>query len=185
MKYEAGTSKPMEEVTLQDMLEYPIWTFALDEEGIDGQDETWQKPILSRDVKKEYLDVYILLKIKNTDQYISGNLYTDKMTLSDIALWKNGRWLAIGDTDELEYPLYLISAPSIENIENVKFVVNNQKQKGELAIPRERKSINLFNFKENKKMKNKGSIIGTIITVACVTLAVNLLRPKVLFLIKI
>lgn len=49
----AGVSKPMEEVTLQDMLEYPIWTFALDEEDVDGQDETWQKPILSRDVKKE------------------------------------------------------------------------------------------------------------------------------------
>lgn len=53
MLYKKGGSRPMEDVTLQDMLEYPIWTFAIDEEGVDGQDETWQKPIFSKDVKKK------------------------------------------------------------------------------------------------------------------------------------
>lgn len=75
-----------------------------------------------------------MLKIEYTNQYILANLYIDEMTLSDIAIWENNHWLPIGDIRELEYPLYLISIPTIEGIENVKFVVNNQKQKEELII---------------------------------------------------
>ena len=40
-----GESKPIEQVTLDDILLFPIWIWALDEEDKEGQDETWQKNI--------------------------------------------------------------------------------------------------------------------------------------------
>lgn len=52
----------MEEVNLEDFQKNPIWIFALDEEEIEGQDETWLKPVLnSTDVTSEMVEVYILL----------------------------------------------------------------------------------------------------------------------------
>lgn len=65
MKYETGQSKPIGDVTLDDMLKYPIWIFAIDEEGEEDQDETWQKPITnSSNVGKELFEAYILLNEK-------------------------------------------------------------------------------------------------------------------------
>ncbi len=39
MAYKTGQSKSLDDITLKDVLQYPIWEWALDEEGVDGQDE--------------------------------------------------------------------------------------------------------------------------------------------------
>lgn len=124
MTIRMGNSKPMEEVTLQDMLEYPIWTFALDEEDIEGQDETWQKPIYSTNVLPGYIAVYILLKIEQTDQYVSADLDIKRMTLADVALWQDDEWIPIHDVEWLSHPLTLISIPTIKGVENMKFIIS-------------------------------------------------------------
>ncbi|MEP7377903.1 MAG: hypothetical protein ABI675_31180 [Chitinophagaceae bacterium] len=46
MAYTTGKSKSLDNITLDDALKYPIWEWALDEEKKDGQDETWQRPIV-------------------------------------------------------------------------------------------------------------------------------------------
>jgi hypothetical protein len=42
------TRKPVTELTPADLEAYPVWEFALDEETVPGQDETWVRPIDSR-----------------------------------------------------------------------------------------------------------------------------------------
>ena len=37
-------SKPVDELTLEDFKESPIWEWAIDEEENDEQDETWVRP---------------------------------------------------------------------------------------------------------------------------------------------
>jgi len=46
------TRKPVDDLTVEDFLAYPIWEFALDEEGIEGRDETWVRPVDSKQVPK-------------------------------------------------------------------------------------------------------------------------------------
>jgi hypothetical protein len=41
-------SKPIDLLTPADIEQHPIWEFAIDEEGIEGQDETWVRPFHCR-----------------------------------------------------------------------------------------------------------------------------------------
>jgi hypothetical protein len=42
------TRKAVDSLTAPDLAAFPVWEFALDEEGVDGQDETWVKPVDTR-----------------------------------------------------------------------------------------------------------------------------------------
>ena len=44
MKTTISTRKPVDEITAEDLRCFPIWEYALDEEGDPDQDETWIKP---------------------------------------------------------------------------------------------------------------------------------------------
>jgi hypothetical protein len=39
------TRKPITDLTPADLDAFPIWEYALDEEGVEGQDETWVRPL--------------------------------------------------------------------------------------------------------------------------------------------
>jgi hypothetical protein len=39
------TRKPVEKLTLGDFRAFPVWKYADDEEGIEGRDETWVRPV--------------------------------------------------------------------------------------------------------------------------------------------
>ncbi len=39
------TRKPIDQITVADLVDFPIWEFCLDEEGVEGMDETWVRPL--------------------------------------------------------------------------------------------------------------------------------------------
>jgi hypothetical protein len=39
------TRKPIDALTIEDLEAFPVWEFATDEEGVEGQDETWVRPL--------------------------------------------------------------------------------------------------------------------------------------------
>ena len=45
-----NTRKPVTELTVEDFHAFPIWEFATDEEGVEGQDETWVRPVLRNQI---------------------------------------------------------------------------------------------------------------------------------------
>ncbi|WP_116809424.1 hypothetical protein [Steroidobacter cummioxidans] len=46
------TRKPIDELTASDLSEFPIWEYASDEEEVEGQDETWVRPVDAQVVRK-------------------------------------------------------------------------------------------------------------------------------------
>jgi hypothetical protein len=40
-----ATRKPIDQITVPDLVDFPIWEFCLDEEGAEGMDETWVRPL--------------------------------------------------------------------------------------------------------------------------------------------
>lgn len=42
------TRKPIDELVPDDLVAFPIWEFAMDEEGEPDRDETWVRPVRSR-----------------------------------------------------------------------------------------------------------------------------------------
>lgn len=117
-----GKAKPMDDVTLEDMLQYPIWVFALDEEGDEGQDETWLKPVLNiTDVDESLYEAYILLKTEHNNLYVSASLDIDRMKLDDVCFWANDEWKPISELQDVDCPLKLTSIPSLKGEDNFIF----------------------------------------------------------------
>jgi hypothetical protein len=53
MKATLSTRKPVDKISLDDLRIFPVWEYALDEEGQPGQDETWIKPVKTAVVPTE------------------------------------------------------------------------------------------------------------------------------------
>ncbi len=122
MAYKTGQSKSLDDINLKDVLENPIWEWALDEEGIEGQDETWQRPILDTDnVTDEIFNPTITLKIKDTDIYGSGEYDNEKQSISAISIWTDGGWETL-DNSKILTPIIFISIPKINGKENLEFL---------------------------------------------------------------
>lgn len=125
MSYKTGNSKPLEEITLEDILENPIWEWSLDGEDNDEQDETWQRPIIETDnVTMEMYNPTISLKIKNTDLFGSAEYDYETESLSAISIWKENEWILLSDFEK-STPITFISIPKINGIENVEFVCDD------------------------------------------------------------
>src|ERR1039458_7061739 len=45
--------KAVDKLTVADLVAFPIWEFAIDEEGVEGQDETWVRPVKRKHVPSE------------------------------------------------------------------------------------------------------------------------------------
>ena len=48
-----ATRKPIDQITVPDLVDFPIWEFCLDEEGVEGIDETWVRPLAAAAVPNE------------------------------------------------------------------------------------------------------------------------------------
>jgi len=52
VKITTSTRKPIHLLTIQDLEAFPVWIYALDEEVIEGRDETWIKPLRTNRIPK-------------------------------------------------------------------------------------------------------------------------------------
>jgi hypothetical protein len=125
MPYSTGESKSLDDITLEDVLKYPIWEWALDEEGEVGQDETWQRPIIDTDNLTD--DIYnptITFKIKDTDLFGSAEFDDDTQSLSAISIWLDNKWKVLSET-QITTPTIFIAIPKIDGVQDVEFICNN------------------------------------------------------------
>ena len=63
--------KPVNHLTLADLERFPIWEFALDEEGVEGQDETWVRPVESNAIPRDSRS----LTVSATFTLANGNIH--------------------------------------------------------------------------------------------------------------
>ena len=58
------TRKPIDTLQQKDLETFPIWEFAMDEEGIEEQDETWVKPVASQIIPKNSYSLSVAARFK-------------------------------------------------------------------------------------------------------------------------
>lgn len=117
-----GESKPLESITLDDVLAHPIWVWAIDEEDKPGQDETWQKPVINTsDVSHHLVDPIITIRIKGRDIHGSATYNHRRKMLNGISLWIDGKWVGLREAKDIPHPLFLIAIPTIRGKSNMEF----------------------------------------------------------------
>ena len=132
MEFATGRSKSLEDITLEDCLEQPIWVWALDEEGVDGQDETWQKPVTgATEVTPELIAHFLVLNIPfnvvGTDLLGSGDYDHERGEIGGFAIWQDGGWKPrLRDVEGLTFPVEFEALPPICGRAGVRFVCNSQ-----------------------------------------------------------
>jgi hypothetical protein len=122
MSYTTGKAKSLDGITLDDVLTYPIWEWALGGETEPGQDETWQWPIISTtDVTPDMSQPTITFRIKGTNEYGSAEYNLEEDVLENISIWNNDEWISIYDKENMDFPVIFVAIPSIKGKENVEF----------------------------------------------------------------
>ena len=122
MSYTTGRSKSLEDITLSDVLQYPIWEWALENETEQMQDETWQQPVIDTDnVTDEIYCPIITLSIKGTNLFASAEFDHDTQSLSSISVWADSQWKILADI-QIQTPIVFVSIPKIEGVEKTEFI---------------------------------------------------------------
>jgi hypothetical protein len=73
------TRKPIQALTLADLAEFPIWEYADDEEGLEGRDETWVRPLAARAVPRKSYTI-----VAADFRAASGREYKGSITVSRV-----------------------------------------------------------------------------------------------------
>ena len=123
MKFEFGAPKALDDISLQDAMNHPIWLWAW-EAGLEGEveDETWQCPVLNTsDVTDAMTEPVVTLRIEGNDVIGSASYNAELDQLEAISIWENGAWTGIQETT-LATPITLIAVPSIRGVTGVRFV---------------------------------------------------------------
>lgn len=96
--------KPVDELTIEDLKENPIWEWAIDEEENEEQDETWVKPSEQRNFTEELNGSIVLgeLNINNGDRFpmmCSLDIEEDEASISSVVYYhdKQDEYVALED----------------------------------------------------------------------------------------
>lgn len=92
-----GPLKRLEDITLQDMRENPIWVCDLSGEWEEGYDETSQRPLteanhVTEDMLDEFVSVSVLIKFTNSDEWGSADV-DENGNLCALAVWRENEWI--------------------------------------------------------------------------------------------
>ncbi len=112
-----GPLKSLEDITIHDMMQYPIWVEDLSGESRDDFDETAQRPVTNtRDVTtkmlREYVKVNVLIEIEGTDILASADVEEDA-SLSGLVAWIDDSWIDLNKHIDDSVAIYVRPVPSI------------------------------------------------------------------------
>lgn len=117
MDYITGTPKLFDDVTYDDIIQYPIWLVAFNVTGVED-DQVYQQPVLNSDnITADLENPFITLSIKNTDHYISAEYYFEREMLNKIDVWNSEDEIRC-----LKFPIILVAVPKIDGVELVEFL---------------------------------------------------------------
>ncbi|PGM88152.1 hypothetical protein [Bacillus cereus] len=106
-------SKPVDELTIEDLKQNPIWEWAIDEEENEECDETWVKPVETINFTEELNGSIVLGKliIHNDEKFpmmCSIDIENNEVLISSIVFYneKEDEYIAIEDVvKKVEMPL--------------------------------------------------------------------------------
>jgi hypothetical protein len=127
-----GKSKPVDELTIEDLKENPIWEWAIDEEN-EEQDETWVTPSETKNFTEELNGSIVSgeLTTNNGDKFpmmCSLDIEDDKVSISSVVFYndKEDEYYALEDVvKKIELPLSINLTLTINGEpRSLKFTVN-------------------------------------------------------------
>lgn len=81
MKPTRKTRKPVGDLTPSDLEAFPIWEYAIDEEDVEGQDESWVRPVAASKIPaKSYSQI-----VSSSFRTSSGQQFSGYMIVSPAA----------------------------------------------------------------------------------------------------
>ena len=118
-----GAPVSLDDITLAQVLQHPIWVWAWEagrEE--EAEDEACQCPVIGTDnVTAGFTEPVITVRVKGTDVYGSGSYNLERDQLEAISLWQDNAWIILQETT-LPTPIVLVAVPSIDGAAGVEFV---------------------------------------------------------------
>lgn len=105
--------KPVGDLTLEDIRAYPVWRYLLEEEGVDGQDESWVTP--EKNLSVSSLANHVVgtqVRLQNGETYwailseISLNSQRKTHVFIGIDIEHAGSWFTLMRLGEIGYDRY-------------------------------------------------------------------------------
>ena len=133
-KLNLGNLKNLDDITLDDMKNNPIWINDVSGEWEDEFDESSERPVLgatdiTKGMRSEFISISMLVEFPNDDAFGSANLEDDG-TISCVAIWENNEWVdgrkAFQNKDNVDIKLI----PTVEGEANILFVYDPKSDKG-------------------------------------------------------
>ncbi|MEI9926097.1 MAG: hypothetical protein WDN50_24300 [Bradyrhizobium sp.] len=97
-----ATRKPIDQITAADLVDFPVWEFCLDEEGVEGMDETWVRPLAAAAVPNEGYSLSVAAEFETASGLRVNGLMgvttaEGEVEISQAVLLFDGKYLFVPD----------------------------------------------------------------------------------------
>ena len=101
-----ATRKPIDQITVADLVDFPIWEFCLDEEGVESMDETWVRPLAAAAVPNEAYSLSVAAEFETAsglrvNGLVGVTTIAGEVEISEAVLLFDGKYLFVPRIDAL------------------------------------------------------------------------------------
>jgi len=100
-----ATRKPIDQITVADLVDFPIWEFCLDEEGVEGMDETWVRPLAAAEVPNGAYSLSVAAEFETASGLrvngLVGVTTAGEVEISQAVLLFGGKYLFVPDKQDM------------------------------------------------------------------------------------
>ena len=100
-----ATRKPIDQITVADLVDFPIWEFCLDEEGVEGMDETWVRPLAAAAVPNGAYSLSVAAEFETAsglrvDGLVGVTTIAGEVEIAQAVLLFGGKYLFVPDNQD-------------------------------------------------------------------------------------
>jgi hypothetical protein len=100
-----ATRKPIDQITVADLVDFPIWEFCLDEEDVEGMDETWVRPLAAAAVPNGAYSLSVAAEFETASGLrvngLVGVTTAGEVEISQAVLLFGGKYLFVPDKQDM------------------------------------------------------------------------------------
>jgi hypothetical protein len=100
-----ATRKPIDQITAADLVDFPIWEFCLDEEDVEGMDETWVRPLAAAAVPNGAYSLSVAAEFETASGLrvngLVGVTTAGEVEISQAVLLFGGKYLFVPDKQDM------------------------------------------------------------------------------------
>ena len=102
-----ATRKPIDQITVADLVDFPIWEFCLDEEGVEGMDETWVRPLAAAAVPNGAYSLSVAAEFETAsglrvNGLVGVTTIAGEVEISEAVLLFDGKYLFVPSQHDMQ-----------------------------------------------------------------------------------